>query len=185
MPYWRKIFETAPLPILVVDADVTVLDCNPAAESLLGKDREVILKRKGGEVLHCVHNEAPGGCGGGPDCQNCVIRQAVGSACLGTHVSRQRTVLERVQDGKIRILQMLVTSTPFEHEGRSHVLLMLEDVSELMALRGLLPICARCKKIRDDKRYWHQLEQYCHENLSLEFTHSICPDCAHELYGHV
>ncbi|MCP4155790.1 MAG: response regulator [bacterium] len=53
---------------------------------------------------------------------------------------------------------------------------------ELKLLRGILPICADCKKIRDDKGYWKQVEVYISENSDAVFTHSICPDCAQELY---
>lgn len=49
-------------------------------------------------------------------------------------------------------------------------------------LSGMLPICANCKKIRDDKGYWDQLEHYITEHSEAEFTHGICPDCAKELY---
>ena len=57
-----------------------------------------------------------------------------------------------------------------------------ETVSQLKLLRGLLPICASCKKIRDDKGYWNQIESYIHEHSQAEFSHSICPDCLTRLY---
>jgi PAS domain S-box-containing protein len=50
-------------------------------------------------------------------------------------------------------------------------------LSEVKALHGLLPICASCKKIRDDQGYWTQVEVYLTENSSAEFTHGICPEC--------
>ncbi len=53
---------------------------------------------------------------------------------------------------------------------------------ELRILRGLLPICASCKKIRDDTGYWTQIEGYIRDHSEAEFTHSICPDCAKRLY---
>ncbi len=49
---------------------------------------------------------------------------------------------------------------------------------EIRVLNGLLPICSSCKKIRDDKGYWEQLEIYIRENTDAEFTHGYCPDCA-------
>lgn len=52
---------------------------------------------------------------------------------------------------------------------------------EIKVLNGLLPICASCKKIRDDKGYWSQLEVYIKEHSDTEFTHGYCPDCAKEL----
>jgi len=58
-------------------------------------------------------------------------------------------------------------------------------LEEVKALSGLLPICSACKKIRDDKGYWNQLETYIHERSEARFSHGICPDCMHELYPEV
>ena len=55
----------------------------------------------------------------------------------------------------------------------------LEDIK---TLKGMLPICAQCKKIRDDKGYWNQIESYIYEHSEAEFSHSICPDCARKFY---
>jgi PAS domain-containing protein len=64
---------------------------------------------------------------------------------------------------------------------------LLEDVREALArvktLSGLFPICAACKKIRDDEGYWNQIEFYIEQYSDAEFTHSICPDCSNRLYG--
>ena len=53
-----------------------------------------------------------------------------------------------------------------------------QALAEIKALSGLLPICASCKKIRDDKGYWNQIEAYISAHSQAEFTHGICPDCA-------
>lgn len=53
---------------------------------------------------------------------------------------------------------------------------------EIKTLNGLLPICASCKKIRDDKGYWNQIEQYINERTEARFTHGICPECAEKIY---
>jgi hypothetical protein len=54
---------------------------------------------------------------------------------------------------------------------------------EVKTLTGLLPICASCKRIRDDQGYWEQVEHYVAQRSSATFSHSICPDCARRLYG--
>jgi CheY-like chemotaxis protein len=56
-------------------------------------------------------------------------------------------------------------------------------LSEIKTLSGLIPICANCKKIRDDKGYWQQVEKYVKKHSNAEFSHSICPDCVSELYA--
>lgn len=50
-------------------------------------------------------------------------------------------------------------------------------------LSGLLPICANCKKIRDQEGLWHQMEQYVTEHSDAQFSHTICPDCGRRYYG--
>jgi CheY-like chemotaxis protein len=58
-----------------------------------------------------------------------------------------------------------------------------DALNNVETLSGLLPICANCKKIRDDKGYWNQLEMYISKHTLAEFTHAICPDCVKKLYG--
>ena len=60
-----------------------------------------------------------------------------------------------------------------------------EALNKVNTLSGLLPICASCKKIRDDKGYWSQIETYVQEHSEAEFTHGICPECAKKLYPHL
>ena len=57
-----------------------------------------------------------------------------------------------------------------------------EAIVQIKRLRGLLPICAHCKKIRDDQGYWNQLETYISENSEAVFSHGICPQCMEEHY---
>ena len=55
-------------------------------------------------------------------------------------------------------------------------------MAEIKTLKGIIPICANCKNIRDDKGFWNQLESFISKHLDAEFSHGICPDCAKELY---
>ena len=57
-----------------------------------------------------------------------------------------------------------------------------EALARIQVLDGMLPICAGCKKIRDDTGYWNQMEIYVREHSQAEFSHSICPDCMLRLY---
>jgi PleD family two-component response regulator len=57
-----------------------------------------------------------------------------------------------------------------------------EALDNIKTLSGFIPICARCKKIRDDEGYWEQVEVYIRDHTEAEFSHGICPDCAQELY---
>ena len=52
-----------------------------------------------------------------------------------------------------------------------------EALAHVKQLHGLLPICAYCKKVRDDKNYWHQVESYVSQHADVRFSHGVCPDC--------
>ena len=80
----------------------------------------------------------------------------------------------RIQVGaRVVTLQEALTNRLGELEGA---------FSRIKQLHGLLPICASCKNIRDDKGYWNQIEAYIGDHSDAEFTHGICPSCAKELY---
>jgi hypothetical protein len=59
---------------------------------------------------------------------------------------------------------------------------LTEALGNIKTLKGLLPICASCKKIRDDHGYWQKVESYISDHTQAEFTHGICPDCLRRLY---
>ena len=59
---------------------------------------------------------------------------------------------------------------------------LLKALKEIKTLSGLLPICASCKNIRDDKAYWNQIEGYIQLHSDAQFSHAICPACAKKLY---
>ena len=66
---------------------------------------------------------------------------------------------------------------------------LVSDLQEALAkaktLSGLLPICASCKKIRDDAGYWHQVEVYIRDHAEVDFSHGLCPDCQDDLAAQI
>ncbi|WP_371802345.1 MASE3 domain-containing protein [Candidatus Lokiarchaeum ossiferum] len=58
-----------------------------------------------------------------------------------------------------------------------------EKLKHIKTLSGLLPICSNCHKMRDDKGYWHRVDEYLHTHTDAELTHGICPECVKKLYG--
>lgn len=181
--FLRSVFDAVPAMMLVVDEDVSICFWNAAASKLVGSNKDLIYKKRGGEVLGCVHaTDDPGGCGRGAHCKDCVIRNAVNEAVRGGTVYRQKTRMELHNNGAFVEVHMLVTAASFNFDERSFVLLTLEDISELMQLQSMLPICAGCKKIRDDEQYWQSVDMYFNKHLDVEFTHSLCPECIKKLY---
>jgi PAS domain S-box-containing protein len=76
-----------------------------------------------------------------------------------------------------------ITERKEQEKERLHLIQDLTDaLTRVKTLSGLLPICAACKKIRNDEGYWEQVETYIKSRSNAEFTHGICPDCVRELY---
>jgi PAS domain S-box-containing protein len=76
-----------------------------------------------------------------------------------------------------------VTGRKKAEEARENLILVLQDALEnIKTLRGLLPICASCNKIRDTHGHWDLIETYIQEHSDAHFTHSICPECTKKLY---
>lgn len=70
-----------------------------------------------------------------------------------------------------------------EREREQLIAKLEQALAEIKTLRGILPICATCKKVRDDKGYWSQIETYIRTHSEVEFTHGICPECERESYS--
>lgn len=69
------------------------------------------------------------------------------------------------------------------NEERQKLIVNLQNaLDEIKTLRGLIPICASCKKIRDDAGFWTEIEIYVRDHTEAQFSHGICPDCARKLY---
>jgi PAS domain S-box-containing protein len=100
----------------------------------------------------------------------------------------------RLASGEVRAVD--VYSGPLQFAGRTVLHSIIHDVTErerlvaelqdaldhVKTLHGLLPICARCKKIRDESDRWEQLEKYVTEHSDAMFTHGLCPECEREAY---
>jgi hypothetical protein len=174
----RAVFDALPSLVLVVDEDVRIEEYNAAAGELLAADRQSTLKRRAGGILHCVHSfDVPEGCGRAPFCADCIIRESVTQASQGRRVVRRRTRMELLRGKTITELYVLVTASPFEYQGRSLVLLAIEDISELADLYRMIPICSICGKVRDDQESWMRIEAYFKDRWDVDFSHSLCPDC--------
>jgi hypothetical protein len=69
-----------------------------------------------------------------------------------------------------------------EHEREKVIVELRQALAQVKRLSGFLPICASCKKIRDDKGYWQQVEAYIRDHSEAQFSHGLCPECAKKLY---
>ena len=87
--------------------------------------------------------------------------------------------------GRLVVTRDITVRKVLEGERERLIVELKAALSEVRALEELLPICASCKKVRDDKGYWSQIDVYLQTRAAVEFTHGICPDCDAKLYGHL
>jgi K+-sensing histidine kinase KdpD len=81
------------------------------------------------------------------------------------------------------MFSLLLSILKFEFAERARLIKELQEaLGEVKQLSGLLPICASCKKIRDDQGYWNQIEFYISKHSEAKFTHGVCPECTKKLY---
>ena len=130
-----------------------------------------------------------------------MVRNAMEDGLKGANY----TVDFRVITGKGKIKCLQAIGELIHHNGQTSVIKgIVQDITErkeqenkqkklmselqeafarIKTLSGLIPICANCKRIRDDRGYWQRMERYIEERSQAEFTHSLCPDCEQKLYG--
>lgn len=174
----RQLLDAIPAFVFLVDQDVTILDYNAAAAELLGPDPGKALRQRSGEAIRCARaKDSPEGCGRGGFCRHCGLRSAVNEAFAGHRVVRRRVRMELMEAGESREVCFLLTASPFSYQNHERVVLVLENLSEVVQLERIIPICVRCHKMRDDKQFWSNVDEYLRRHIDLTFTHSLCPDC--------
>jgi GAF domain-containing protein len=97
---------------------------------------------------------------------------ALGTLCVVDHQPR------RLSAAQLKALQALSRQVMALLELRRVSTQLADALNRVKTLQGLLPICAWCKRVRDDEGYWNQVEAYIHKSTGADFTHSICPQCS-------
>jgi PAS domain S-box-containing protein len=183
----RLLFEKSPLPIWVVDRKtLQFLAVNDAAVRQYGYSRAEFLEA----TLRDVHppEEVP------RLLADLARDGSVGGAPVTTrHRKKDGTIMDievvahDIAFGEWNALLAVLTDVTASRRAAEERERMIAELKEALAnvktLRGLIPICASCKKIRDDKGYWRQVEVYVRDHSEAEFSHGVCPECMKTLYG--
>jgi hypothetical protein len=171
------------MPACVVDEGVGILDINPAFSAFFGAKIDVVYRRRGGDVLHCMHSsDSPQGCGHGPACSDCPIRNAVASSLKEQRASYRIMNLQRNNAQHFEDLRIQLAASPLPGSEPQQALLILENITRIPQLESLVPMCMRCKKVRSGEQSWQTIEQYLKEFAGIDFTHSVCPPCSETLF---
>lgn len=103
----------------------------------------------------------------------------------GSQFEIELSLASYIEKGKwqaVGIIRDISGRKQIEREKEQLIKNLKMALDEIKTLKGIVPICASCKKIRDDKGFWNQLEVYIQEHSEAEFSHGICPDCVKKLY---
>ncbi len=129
--HYRTSLNAIPIPAFVVDSDVQILDLNEAAANFCDQKRETVHKSRGGKVLQCTHStDASEGCGRGPFCKDCVLRNSVTKCLEGQTISRKVMKLELAYKHDAKDLRVLITATPILDGEKKLALVMVEDITD-------------------------------------------------------
>jgi PAS domain S-box-containing protein len=185
---YRRLFETARDGILILDADTgRIFDVNPFLIEMLGYSHEVFSGKRLWEIGAFRDIEASKAALLELQSKGYVRYEDLPLETRdGRHIDVEFVSNVYLVDHK-KVIQCNIRDITLrkriEEERRKLTYELQDALTKIKRLRGLLPICASCKKIRDDKGYWNELEDYISEHSDAEFTHGVCPDCMKKLYG--
>ncbi len=160
---------------LVLDALDRIIDINSTASRLLGTRSPPVgkeLQETFPALSECLRRN---------DETLTLSPPGRGDMTLEVSVTKLTSKTGR-RSGKILLMRDVTERRRAEKEREKLVADLSDALTNLKRLSGLLPICASCKKIRDDKGYWHQVENYMKDHAEVEFSHGICPECSARLY---
>jgi len=176
------LYKLIPIPIFIITPKITVHGCNPAALELLGLDStHDIVNRHSGDVLSCINAvNFSGTCGCTDQCVKCDIRNSL-TETFNTDESiiQKSTTIQVYRNGISRNVNALITT--FKLSGDNAVL-VIENITDIVNLQQLIPICSYCKKVRSDDKYWASVEEYIEVHSGCDVTSGICPHCIAKLY---
>ena len=171
-------FDAIPTILFLTDGDVRILEANRTAREWLALDHWQPLSHLGGDALRCIFPREPGGrCGTTEFCPRCVIRQSVEAVAARRPAPRRvaHMILER--EGRSEDHWFQVAASPFALDGRELVLLALEDITQLVELRELLPLCPGCGEKRDVADPVAQARVFLRKHPDFLLAHELCADC--------
>jgi len=182
----KSVLDTIQAGIVVIDPETHIIvGVNAAAGKMVGAPREQIL----GSVCH--EHICPADKG---QCPITDLGQSLENAeqvlltASGKRVPILKTAVSVVLAGREHLLESFldITERKQAEEERERLIGELQEaLAKVKTLSGLLPICASCKRIRDDQGYWQQIEAYIRDHSEAEFSHSVCPECAKKLYPEI
>ncbi|MEQ8181671.1 MAG: PAS domain S-box protein, partial [Smithellaceae bacterium] len=187
---YTQFFKTSRDCVFITSKDGRLVDLNDAAVELLGYSSRAELLQKKIPYVYATQEERANHARVITECgytreypvdlcrrdgsiRNVLITAVARYDANGKTIGFQGTIRDITEKKQV------------EEEREKLIAKLQETISQVKTLSGLLPICVSCKKIRDDEGYWNQIEAYLKNHSELEFSHSICPECAEKLYPEI
>lgn len=179
-----RLLDLVPMALSLQAADLNILWANRPAQERVGKEATELIGRRCHDAVY----------GRSSPCPDCIVLQAMadGKPRQGRVTAPDGRIWQVTADplldeaGEvIGAFEMAIDVTrSLDRERRRQDLVedLQHQLAEIKTLKGLLPICAVCHKIRDDEGYWNRLEGYIQEHTDARFSHGLCPQCLQEQY---
>lgn len=184
-PLYRLLFENSLDGLMLTAPDGSILDANPAACQILGRTREEILQAGREGVIDSSD----------PRLDVLIAQRQRTGVAHGELTAKRKdgslfpvevsSVVFRNPEGEPRTCMIMrdITERKAGEAQRENLIKQLQDaLARVKTLSGLLPICASCRKIRDQQGIWHDFAVYVRDHTDADFSHGICPDCRLRLY---
>lgn len=185
VPFARsKLLDIMQDGVLVVDDINRIVDINSPMEALIGRSSSEVVSQNIGQTL--------GGFGELLKLLHATPAEDTHSEICLENTDRKRyfdvrlSVLENPRGnlvGRFVILHDITTRKRVELQREQLIADLQQALGQVKTLRGLIPICSHCKKIRDDSGYWRNVEHYIKAHSDVEFSHSFCPECTKKYYS--
>ncbi len=167
--------------MLVVDGEGRIIDMNPAMSTML----DVAPRKLMGTPVDSALGERPEiqsllDLDPGPGGEDLEAEIQIGGRDFEVRVVLFGGGAEN--RGRLLVMREQTERKQMERERERLISELREALTQVKTLKGMLPLCANCKKVRDDEGYWHQVDVYIRDHSDAEITHGICPDCHELLY---
>jgi PAS domain-containing protein len=181
---YADLYDFAPVGYFTFAGDETILAVNLTGARLLGIERSRLLNRRFGIMVtpvdRPVFNNLMKKVFQSRKKETCEVELLkAGNQLL--HVSIEAQVSEDGRECRAAVVDVSDRHR-VELEQEQLISELQQSLATVKTLSGLLPICSKCKKIRDDQGYWNQIEVYIREHSNVNFTHGLCPECLQQFY---
>jgi hypothetical protein len=172
------LLDAFPSLAFIADADATVLEANRAARQWLGDHAGTRLGLPLGEVFHCVFpRDSRGTCGTTDFCPSCFVRRSIEAVASGHPAPRRMAHMILGATGPLEDRWFQVSASPLALGERKLVLIVLEDATQLVELRALLPLCPGCGSGRETADPVSQARVFLRKHPDFLLADELCTEC--------